>query len=188
IPAAPNFPFFVAHVDGDGGDGDLPAFLNPLNILRVQRHLGGGHLPDDMRRNVVAELLNQFLMNQMRARMGGVFMMAEQDEEREAERQRADRRARAAAIPTFVEPARAPAATDSAGSSSGSSAVEVNVLSAGSTLAACSMEVDDCVVCLDGMLPGQVLKALPCKHRFHSQCIDTWLERSLVCPLCNGKL
>jgi hypothetical protein len=43
---------------------------------------------------------------------------------------------------------------------------------------------DTCVVCLSGFECGQSLRKLPCGHKFHQGCIDTWLSRRKVCPLC----
>jgi hypothetical protein len=42
-----------------------------------------------------------------------------------------------------------------------------------------------CVICQDDLQPGDVVKSLPCKHQFHSKCIDEWLHRSGTCPMCN---
>lgn len=28
------------------------------------------------------------------------------------------------------------------------------------------------------------MKLLPCMHMYHQACIDAWLERSHVCPVC----
>jgi len=42
-----------------------------------------------------------------------------------------------------------------------------------------------CVVCLDEFENGQQLRRLPCGHEFHQGCIDKWLARRRLCPLCN---
>lgn len=45
----------------------------------------------------------------------------------------------------------------------------------------------DCVICLDRVrnrfLPS-ITCTLACKHRFHSRCLDEWVERSETCPIC----
>lgn len=45
-----------------------------------------------------------------------------------------------------------------------------------------------CVVCLAGYSAGEVLRVLPCGHRFHCDCVDRWLEQSRTCPLCSRRL
>lgn len=42
-----------------------------------------------------------------------------------------------------------------------------------------------CVICLDAMEDGEIVRTLPCFHEYHRDCIDTWLtKKSAVCPLC----
>jgi hypothetical protein len=42
-----------------------------------------------------------------------------------------------------------------------------------------------CAVCLCEFEHGDELRRLPCGHRFHATCADTWLRRNRKCPLCN---
>ncbi|KAK3264470.1 hypothetical protein CYMTET_26792 [Cymbomonas tetramitiformis] len=49
----------------------------------------------------------------------------------------------------------------------------------------------ECAICMVAFGGGTVrLKQLPCrgKHRFHPQCIKTWLERHQTCPLCREEV
>jgi len=39
-----------------------------------------------------------------------------------------------------------------------------------------------CSVCLDRMAGGLIF--LACGHRFHSKCIELWLEERKNCPYC----
>ncbi|KAH6555139.1 hypothetical protein KP509_12G082300 [Ceratopteris richardii] len=44
---------------------------------------------------------------------------------------------------------------------------------------------ESCVICLEEYLNGDQLRILPCCHRFHCSCIDTWLTLwRCVCPIC----
>lgn len=42
----------------------------------------------------------------------------------------------------------------------------------------------NCAVCICDFEPGDMLRCLPCNHSFHQHCIDKWLRRNKVCPLC----
>jgi len=41
-----------------------------------------------------------------------------------------------------------------------------------------------CAVCLSDFDWDDKLRRLPCGHCFHRACIDKWLKRNKVCPLC----
>jgi len=46
-----------------------------------------------------------------------------------------------------------------------------------------------CAVCFEDFKSGEQLKALPCRHGFHSACIDPWLlSHSDRCPICNHSI
>jgi len=47
---------------------------------------------------------------------------------------------------------------------------------------------DSCAICLDDLQTGQMVKALQCSHKFHSQCINYWLKQKLKCPLCKERI
>lgn len=60
---------------------------------------------------------------------------------------------------------------------------------AASTAGSCSGDSDGsqeslCVICCCHFMAGEAVKLLPCMHMYHQACIDAWLERSHVCPVC----
>lgn len=43
----------------------------------------------------------------------------------------------------------------------------------------------DCAVCLESFKGGEKCRLLPyCNHTFHSHCIDSWLLKTPICPIC----
>ncbi|KAG2441255.1 hypothetical protein HYH02_010098 [Chlamydomonas schloesseri] len=52
-------------------------------------------------------------------------------------------------------------------------------------------EEDDepqCTVCLCEYEEGERITQLPCKHDFHSTCINKWLQTHYTCPICRVSL
>ncbi|OIS97134.1 PREDICTED: RING-H2 finger protein ATL43 [Nicotiana attenuata] len=46
-------------------------------------------------------------------------------------------------------------------------------------------EALECAVCLNKFENSEILRLLPkCKHAFHVECVDTWLDAHSTCPLC----
>lgn len=43
-----------------------------------------------------------------------------------------------------------------------------------------------CTICLSDFEKGDSVKQVAvCKHTFHKECLEKWLERRFVCPNCN---
>lgn len=52
-----------------------------------------------------------------------------------------------------------------------------------------SEEDDLCPICFEKLQDGDILRVLPCKHKFHALCVDAWLlNSSSLCPLCRVDL
>jgi len=50
---------------------------------------------------------------------------------------------------------------------------------------------EECAICQDAIDPDageDVVRELPCRHRFHRACIELWLARSQTCPCCRYEL
>ena len=47
---------------------------------------------------------------------------------------------------------------------------------------------DDCPICMEKMKGGEkdVCK-LYCKHYFHVECMEKWLETRMECPICRAE-
>ena len=41
-----------------------------------------------------------------------------------------------------------------------------------------------CSICQEEIEVGESIKILPCKHHFHTDCIDHWLSMHADCPVC----
>ncbi|XP_019172430.1 PREDICTED: E3 ubiquitin-protein ligase RHA2A [Ipomoea nil] len=47
----------------------------------------------------------------------------------------------------------------------------------------------NCVVCLDRLGDGDHVRKLDCRHVFHKECFDGWLDQlKFNCPLCRSPL
>ncbi|GFY87176.1 hypothetical protein Acr_05g0008150 [Actinidia rufa] len=45
----------------------------------------------------------------------------------------------------------------------------------------------DCAVCLESFKAGDKCRLLPlCRHSFHAQCVDLWLLKVPICPICRA--
>jgi len=45
-----------------------------------------------------------------------------------------------------------------------------------------------CPICMNTYLAGDILRVLPCEHRFHRTCVDRWLLMNATCPNCRSSI
>ena len=49
-------------------------------------------------------------------------------------------------------------------------------------------ECSECVVCMNTIKEGDIIRTLPCFHKYHRQCIDRWLQVKPQCPMCRAEI
>ena len=47
---------------------------------------------------------------------------------------------------------------------------------------------DECSICQEKMLEGNTVLKLTCRHAYHAECVQIWLERHNTCPLCRNEM
>lgn len=47
-----------------------------------------------------------------------------------------------------------------------------------------SFTLEECSICFEVMLLDEKLLSLPCGHKFHSSCVQCWLDENSTCPNC----
>mmetsp|Transcript_34702 Transcript_34702/g.51818 ORF Transcript_34702/g.51818 Transcript_34702/m.51818 type:complete len:86 (+) Transcript_34702:3-260(+) len=45
-----------------------------------------------------------------------------------------------------------------------------------------------CMICLGDFAIGDECRRLPCRHVFHTSCVDEWLRRCTDCPICKDNV
>merc|ERR1719240_160924 len=47
---------------------------------------------------------------------------------------------------------------------------------------------NDCTVCLEELVVGELATRIPCGHLFHERCLRGWLQKKNQCPTCRFEL
>ena len=46
----------------------------------------------------------------------------------------------------------------------------------------------ECSICLEEMNSDTKIIALQCAHIYHEKCVNEWLQKKSVCPICLFKM
>jgi len=50
------------------------------------------------------------------------------------------------------------------------------------------IEEPKCTICQESMRADGDVKTLACRHEFHVECIDEWLDKNTTCPNCRATI
>lgn len=50
------------------------------------------------------------------------------------------------------------------------------------------LESSDCSICIDSIAEKTEIYDIPCGHKFHKDCLNTWLKNNNTCPFCRAVL
>ena len=51
-----------------------------------------------------------------------------------------------------------------------------------------SLNLSECVICLEKMKENEKLSILKCSHIYHHSCLVLWLSKKSICPLCDTNI
>ena len=49
-------------------------------------------------------------------------------------------------------------------------------------------EQSECPICQEPFANGGGLSQMPCSHIYHTNCIESWLEKNRTCPICRAEM
>ncbi|KAK9724569.1 hypothetical protein RND81_05G083000 [Saponaria officinalis] len=50
------------------------------------------------------------------------------------------------------------------------------------------LEIGPCVICITAYKNKEWVTTLPCAHKYHSECINSWLKLNKNCPICQKEI
>ena len=69
---------------------------------------------------------------------------------------------------------------------------DINVLTSSSSIHiynTLESEFESCSICMENFSPNSIVRKLNnCGHIFHVDCVDTWFETNMTCPVCRTDL
>ena len=49
-------------------------------------------------------------------------------------------------------------------------------------------DAEECAICMDSLATGGPASEIPCGHKFHIACLETWASEHTSCPCCRAEV